>query len=256
MFSVYLTSKNGLKLVITILLGVMLLVGPAWSQTAPMHNRLPMVMLTPGLYYASDLPATLPTRGLVMCGTLHAKTRLTEGNLTFKPAGGANNSDEVVITVINGCSDAQNEKPWLFLADKSGRLAPQILNTLSRPYFNPHDRTPLPTGKPLSDIPFTWRMAGKTYTLELNQPAGSKRYRLVLQSENIRQILAEHPAPSGKPNVEVLWAGDMDGDNRLDLMTRHPFETQHTYARVLFLSSFAQNSQLLAPVAQTVESAE
>jgi hypothetical protein len=59
-----------------------------------------------------------------------------------------------------------------------------------------------------------------------------------------------HPFDCDAPHFSVQWAGDLDGDGRLDLVTT--FSPKYSwYPRQLFLSSAARPGELVGPVART-----
>jgi hypothetical protein len=59
-----------------------------------------------------------------------------------------------------------------------------------------------------------------------------------------------HPFDCDAPHFSVQWAGDLDGDRRLDLVTT--FSPKYSwYPRQLFLSSAARPGELVGPAART-----
>ncbi len=76
-------------------------------------------------------------------------------------------------------------------------------------------------------------------------------YELVLQRARARQVLAVFPRIDWDGPPHLLWAGDLDGDQQLDLVLdlRRSY-VGHSY--VLFLSGFAAHDSLVGRAAEFV----
>ncbi len=74
-------------------------------------------------------------------------------------------------------------------------------------------------------------------------------YELVLERVRRRQVLASFPRIDGDGPPQLIWAGDIDRDERLDLLLdlRRSY-VGHRY--VLFLSSLAGGDELVAPAGE------
>jgi hypothetical protein len=87
------------------------------------------------------------------------------------------------------------------------------------------------------------RLANKEYTLLVADVAG-RGSRLLLESGGVSQILYQWPAKLEDERCELLWAGDLDGDAKLDLyiyVSSHYAATEHT----LLLSGSAIGPKLV-----------
>lgn len=84
-------------------------------------------------------------------------------------------------------------------------------------------------------------------------PAGSPgSVELVLSHGKQRQVIGTY-AESGNGMgefIHVVWAGDLDGDGALDLLTDERLWYNQTVNLVLYLSSRARDGQLASPVAR------
>jgi hypothetical protein len=96
-------------------------------------------------------------------------------------------------------------------------------------------------------------LAGQRYTLRVtpSDPAQplTNRSEVLLDDGLTTQVLYRMPQDPSDPEWEVLWAGDLDGDGRLDLylnLSHHYNMTQ----RVLFLSTAAGAGDLVGQVAE------
>lgn len=71
---------------------------------------------------------------------------------------------------------------------------------------------------------------------------------LVLESEGKRQVLGRWESGLVDQHCELVWAGDLDGDGRLDLFL-DVSDHYNVWRRVLYLSSKAGEGQLVREVA-------
>ncbi len=74
------------------------------------------------------------------------------------------------------------------------------------------------------------------------------RSALVLESEGVRQEIYTWPAGFVDQHCELIWAGDLDGDGKLDLFM-HLSDHYNVIEATLLLSSRAGERELVAPVA-------
>lgn len=75
-----------------------------------------------------------------------------------------------------------------------------------------------------------------------------KDARVVLEKAGVSQTLFSHEGEGDEPHFEILWAGDLDRDGRLDLvMTMSPKYSY--YPRTILLSSAAHPGELVHEVA-------
>lgn len=74
-----------------------------------------------------------------------------------------------------------------------------------------------------SEVKLTCSACGGDYTLRLlnrkaNDDAPAAPSKLVLAGRGVTQTLFEWPEGFSDQSCEIIWAGDMDGDGRLDLL--------------------------------------
>lgn len=74
--------------------------------------------------------------------------------------------------------------------------------------------------------------------------------RIVLTADGNEQVLFELEGRSDEPHFEVLWAGDLDRDGRLDLVATFSHKYSY-YPRAVYLSSAASNGELVREVARS-----
>lgn len=110
--------------------------------------------------------------------------------------------------------------------------------------------------------PIALKLAGASYDLKVinsedgekcSETALPKNARLVLESGESTQILYSLEECGNDPGWFLLWAGDLDGDGKLDLYLS---VNQHynVSEKKLFLSSAAGEKELVREVAQFVTS--
>lgn len=92
-----------------------------------------------------------------------------------------------------------------------------------------------------------YRLDGKTYSLRWTAPTetgAGKPSQLVLESGGLSQVLYSWPDGFVEGHCRIIWAGDLDGDGRLDLylhLSGHSNVIEHT----LLLSTGRQGSDLV-----------
>ena len=104
---------------------------------------------------------------------------------------------------------------------------------------------------PLNSAPRTFELAGKSYafTVEAQQDGRLvKGSKLVLTVGNDRQILRVLDTECGDCAWNILWAGDLDRDSKLDFLMDLP-DQPNTTEKVLFLSSQPIGGKLVKSVA-------
>ena len=96
-------------------------------------------------------------------------------------------------------------------------------------------------------------LAGQRYTLRVtpSDPAQplTKRSEVLLEDGVTPQVLHRMPRDPDDAEWEVLWAGDLDGDGRLDLYMNLSYHYNMTH-RMLFLSTAAGAGELVGRVAE------
>lgn len=96
----------------------------------------------------------------------------------------------------------------------------------------------------LGSIRYTLKVEGRKSTEEM-LPPGSK---LLLSDGKLSQALYIVPEERDEAHITLLWAGDLDGDGRLDLYVDTSFHYNIAH-RVLWLSSLAKSGQLAGEAA-------
>jgi hypothetical protein len=91
---------------------------------------------------------------------------------------------------------------------------------------------------------------------EIKLDLGKRRYQIALRDAVVtlsgqgrRQELFRLSGPRDGPHFEVLWAGDLDGDGRIDLLMTMS-DKYSAYPRQLFLSGAAKAGELVHQVAE------
>ena len=98
------------------------------------------------------------------------------------------------------------------------------------------------------ESPLTYQLGKRLYTLvlEINNEAMSGR-RVVIREGGREQILFDE-SEGDEPQVRVHWAGDLDGDGRLDLVATFA-RKYSSLPRALWLSGAARRRALVGAVA-------
>lgn len=94
---------------------------------------------------------------------------------------------------------------------------------------------------------YTIRLADR----RIRDDSPEKASRLFLESENLKQVLYEWPTGLLDQHCELIWAGDLDGDGKLDLF-RALSDHYNVLEHVLFLSSRSSQGNLVQGVAAFV----
>jgi hypothetical protein len=94
------------------------------------------------------------------------------------------------------------------------------------------------------------RLGSTQYRITLNAEGELlKDARVVLESGDRKQTLFSLDGTGDEPHFEVLWAGDLDRDGKLDLVMTMSGKYSY-YPRSIFLSSAAAPGELLHEVAR------
>lgn len=95
-------------------------------------------------------------------------------------------------------------------------------------------------------------------TLELSMPEASGYIITAhdgsswLEFEEVQQKLTEVYAPGSDEHLELIWAGDLDGDGKIDLLMNDILHYNTWINYRLFLSTAAAKGELVGEVAQLI----
>jgi len=197
------------------------------------------------IHYEDELPVGYRTAAWwAVCaraeGPVLAPVKLSIEEVHCEDEGGRQ------IRVSEGC-----EQP-IFLVKGAGRAEPRPLTTASV------GRTVRDEGH--NTVTFdnrTWRLAtaGDDVFLEGN---GRRQWLLKRPAKTFFPLdgrgrgLDKRRPTKVRPRVDVRWAGDLDGDGRLDLLLESSDETSFDF---LFLSSLARRGEIVHPAALAWRSA-
>lgn len=260
-----------IKVLLLLLVSVLLtshfgITGWARSQEGLYHNY-PIIMLQSKPYREGEL-GPFSKQGLLLCGTSGGHSYLTPGAVSsMKSTPGAAGNEKTPI--FKGCSESQKEQPWFFFAGNPPHLSTGEVITVQRPnvddsiwdipIMNAMDEMTFYRDKG-SSITKTFLLNNQPYTLQyrFTKPY---TYKVTLKANGREQvIISRFNTAYGYAGVE--WAGDLDKDGKLDLIVNFSdggdygkrYEYFSNSVTVLFLSSFAKEGDLVAPVARHVAS--
>jgi hypothetical protein len=97
-----------------------------------------------------------------------------------------------------------------------------------------------------------FQLGEKKYTLQIKDAltkSGEKMSALVLESEGVSQVIYYNYYFDGEYLGSLLWAGDLDGDGKLDLYMNHNDYEKGAFSSSLFLSSEAAKGKLVKEAA-------
>jgi hypothetical protein len=141
----------------------------------------------------------------------------------------------------------ENKIEPIFLLDKAKMLREGEITTL---YNSPKDEG----GKQMENgFSESYKLDGKIYTLKVvnektSETGISKGSKLVLESEETKQVLVSLPNGGNDAFWHLLWVGDLDRDGKLDFYA--DVSWHHNVSNpVLFLSSQAEKGKLVKDVA-------
>lgn len=129
-----------------------------------------------------------------------------------------------------------------------------LISARQRLSTGPVVTVPLPQADELSPTRYALRLASSDYVLEATKLDANKMLtkgsEIVLARGEVRQVLyslngKEEP---DEPHWRLVWAGDLDGDGKLDLYLHASYHYNLSQGR-LFLSSGAENGKLVREVA-------
>jgi hypothetical protein len=210
-------------------------------------------LVEPGLFHAGEVPTHLPEEGWFALRTTEARgtTALLPATVQTRRAvdplldsGGERGGIDVSVGVE---SDIPGET---VLALRGLPLSPGSVSGI-------WTRVPLRHPGQFADLPET----DSTSRLEVTDADGTKDpdmadrhagIEIVLQAERAGQVklqsLAHLPQPAGDGGLYLLWAGDLDGDQQVDLLLGLDTAAGRS-STVLLLSSIALEGDLVGVAA-------
>jgi len=124
-----------------------------------------------------------------------------------------------------------------------------LIGRAVRPAQHEEGGMPLPVGPLRLECPGGCGVSRLTLTGRVtSSDAAAKPSQLILESGGVSQVLYEWPEGLNDQHCELVWAGDLDGDGRLDLLmvlSGH----DNVMERTLFLSSKRPRNKLVERVA-------
>ena len=138
----------------------------------------------------------------------------------------------------------------IFLVDADWLSAGQVQTVLEGRYENALDRS-VPLSLKLAGVSYELKIIGSEEGEKCTSEGLPKNARLVLASRESGQALYTLEECGNDPRWHLIWAGDLDGDEKLDLYVS---VNQHynVAEKKLFLSSAAVEGRLVEEVATFV----
>lgn len=248
----------------TALLSLLLLAGCSPSKTdaeptppdnPPRPQQGTLFVITQGDY--EEVPTVLPARGIAICGKANGASRMIESDLAVTTIPAPPNMPEgmpMKRVNISGCDTKAGEAPWFLMQDPTSTLRLAEVITLLAP--KPDAVSGLFDAKntPLKNKPFTGTlnkgtMLETTYRIhEVTTPVTTVPVEVKLYLSDGRKeqtfLSASHQF---EPNVTMLWAGDLDGDHKLDFLLNRSEDAEDFGKLVneLYLSTYASPGNLV-----------
>lgn len=142
---------------------------------------------------------------------------------------------------------------------KSNNLKPEIIETVisTKLYFNELKGKPFIQGKiiPKTEESIKITLGEKSYVLHqttnLDDYSKGPNHTLTLTHNNISQVLYNKRGNyEGATDFYIIWAGDIDGDKKLDMIVNLPETYASPYHLRLYLSSYAKSGNHISQVAE------
>ena len=205
------------------------------SQTP---TRVPVVIIEVGIFHGEDIPELPQTQftGLFRQGDSYVLAMATVSvapavdELVDKP--GEMTGKEIKIAGPGEAIFAISGNPMANMGSVRTASAGQALDLLRSAH--------------------TWEFLGQNYKLgTVNagaEESGFKGAQLQFSSGSVNQVLFELPEGGDDPGWTLMWAGDLDGDGKLDLYM-DVSDHYNVSEKRLFLSSLAKDGELVREVA-------
>jgi hypothetical protein len=203
------------------------------ASSSPAENDV--LILEPGLFHADEVP---DVTGFQFTGLF-----LQDGKYLLAPA--AVNVEPAMDPIV----DEENGKMTGHDVKISGP-GEAVFALKGNPFARLGEVVAL-SSAPTNDLienPRTLQFMNSTYTLATTNAApadqGYMGAQLMLTADGVAQMLYQLPENPDMPSWSLLWAGDLDGDSKLDLY----LDVSHHYnvsEKRLFLSSLAKPGQLV-----------
>ncbi len=96
------------------------------------------------------------------------------------------------------------------------------------------------------EIVMTFKNGNRYKISGIPYPGNDKVVQLTLSTDNLKQILSTYPLDGNNldENTRLLWAGDIDGDGKIDVLQNKKNHYNQVANRILFLSSRAKKGEL------------
>jgi hypothetical protein len=203
------------------------------------HSQDPAEILLPGQALRGDVS---PPSGNQWFAVLHSAEGWALVHTTPQVAVGSDACADSVLRV-----SAPNAEDALFLVRGLPKLTAGPLPTgfAGRRFLHPGESMTVVLGE--RDA-FVFQALGTASRRETGEVIITD-YELLLKRYQRAQVMASLPRIALDSHVEIVWAGDLDADDRLDaLLDLSPSYASHRY--VLFVSSLAWGEDLVTQVAE------
>lgn len=206
--------------------------GPG-SSSKKDHRLAPVVIKMPGFNYKEEFPKKIRGDAWAVCRTLDGY-ELTAVKVAIKKSYNECTEQKEPEPEVSGCND------YLFLAKGYKGFSPLTFATASVIEKNRG-----------SDKTYEWReqisLNGEVSEFSRGKGADDTM-EIILLSGKASHVIDKFEG--GYIDINVVWAGDLDGDKKLDLLLQ--VQNGETYSYRLYLSAYAKEGEVLKLVAEEI----
>lgn len=219
-----------------------------FSDSKDFHESFKLVdVINHGSNYRSE--EVIAKNGQVWLGLFKDQENFYLKNTKVKiiPDGETGYDDQKFVSI-----KLKNKSVPLFLVKNARKLKERDVKTLFNAKSFEDEETEDNTNTMYRGFLREFQIGERKYTLRIKDAlteSGDKVLALVLESENISQVVTYGPYFDNDFLGDLLWVGDLDGDDKLDFYMNFNDWEKGSFSSSLFLSSEAGKGNLVKEVA-------